>query len=132
MQNLDQIRAAKALEAINRNGSRITKQTVSKLPAMIISNGLLAAAAFADEPKKESEAKRPEMQDAMDQVAQHLKNPVHGIGILTECDSAKKLIEKLTTGNATSNDLQRATAEALAFISYLKRFAVKESNEDNA
>ncbi len=131
MQNLDQIRAAKALEAVNRNGSKITKQTVSKLPAMIISNGLLAAAAFAAELKKEGEAKRPEMQDAMNQVAQHLKNSVHGINILTGCDSAQQLIKKLSGENATSNDLQRATGEALAFISYLKRFAVKESNESN-
>jgi CRISPR type III-B/RAMP module-associated protein Cmr5 len=132
MKNLDQIRAAKALDAVNRNGSKITKQTVSKLPAMIISNGLLAAAAFADEPKKEGVPKRPEMQDAMNQVAQHLKNPVLGINILTGCDSAKKLIEKLTAANTTSSDLQRATGEALAFLSYLKRFAVKDSKEDNA
>src|SRR5690606_5225152 len=102
MQNLDQIRSAKALDSVTRNGSRITKQTVSKLPALILSNGLLATSAFADEPKKESEPKRPEMQEAMNQVAQHLKNPILGIDVLAGCDSAKDLIERLTARNATS------------------------------
>jgi CRISPR-associated protein Cmr5 len=129
MQNLDQTRAAKALEAINRDGSKITKQAVNKLPAMIVSNGLLASLAFADEPKKENEPKRPEMQDAMNQVAQHLSHPIHGIGVLARCDSAKKLLQALTTGQADSLSLQRATTEALAFLGYLKRFAVKESTE---
>ena len=134
MQNLDQIRAAKALTAIQRNGNQITKQTVSKLPAMIMTNGLLAATAFADERNKEGGAKREEMQDAMNQVAQHLKNPVLGITVLSGCSSAQDLIAKLTTTTpvrATSNDLQRATAEALAFLSYLKRFAVKESTQQD-
>jgi CRISPR-associated protein Cmr5 len=130
MQNLDQIRAAKALEAIARKDSQITKQTVSKLPAMIISNGLLATAAFADEPKKENDPKRPEMQDAMNQVANHLGNPIHGISVLKGCDSATKLIKLLTAGNASSLDLQRATSEALVFIGYLKRFAVKEGDSE--
>jgi CRISPR/Cas system CMR-associated protein Cmr5 small subunit len=45
MQNLEQIRAAAALAVADKT----TKADVSKLPAMIISNGLLAATAFATE-----------------------------------------------------------------------------------
>ena len=45
MKNLEQIRAARAL-ADERN---TTKRDVTKLPALIINNGLLATAAFAAE-----------------------------------------------------------------------------------
>lgn len=129
MKNLDQVRAAAALAAVNRENSKITKQTVAKLPAIIIANGLLASTAFADERNKEGKAKREEMQDAMNQVALHLANVVHGIKPLSGCTSAESLIAKLSKSPASSNDLQRATAEALVFLGYLKRFAVKESEQ---
>lgn len=129
MQNLDQIRAAAALAAVNREHSKITKQTVAKLPAMIIANGLLAATAFADERNNEGEAKREEMQDAMNCVALHLAKGVHGIKPLNGCTSAQDLITKLSKSPSTSSDLQRATAEALLLLGYLKRFAVKESEQ---
>lgn len=130
MQNLDQIRAAKALEAVTREGSLITKQTVSKLPAMIIANGLLAAAAFAGEQTNERKSKRPAMQAALNQVAEHLADPIHGITVLMGCNSAQGLIDKLALDQASSLDLQRATTEALAFLGYLKRFAVKEGDDE--
>jgi CRISPR/Cas system CMR-associated protein Cmr5 small subunit len=118
MQNLDQIRAAKALETAKET----TRQDVSKLPAIIITNGLLAAAAFADE-EKESRIK---MGKAMAGVAEHLANPVLGITVLRGKTTTKDMISALSTAPATSLDLQRATAEALAFLAYVKRFAEKE------
>ena len=127
MQNLDQIRAAAALPAAA--AEKTTKQAVSKLPAMIIANGLLATAAFADEHKNESDPKRKEMKNAMDAVAGHLANPVHGMAILNGCKDCRTLIERLTRAPATSLDLQRATTEALAFLAYVKRFATKEEKE---
>ena len=48
MQNLEQIRAAKALAV----ASKTSKTAVSKLPAMILANGLLAATAFASEKRR--------------------------------------------------------------------------------
>jgi len=124
MQNLDQIRAAAALAAVNRADNHITKQTVSKLPAMIMANGLLAAAAFADERTKDGAAKRTEMQDAMNQTAKHLNHPHLAISSLSGCETARDLISKLTSAN--SGDLTRATSESLAFLAYLKRFATKD------
>lgn len=129
MQNLDQIRAAKALDA----ASHTTREAVSKLPAMIMQNGLLAATAFATE-KSNGKPKRKEMNNAMDAAAQHLKNPVHGLPTLAGCEDAGTLIHRLTRGHqdvkATPLDLQRATSEVLAFLSYLKRFATKEATSD--
>ena len=44
MQNLDQIRSAAALTA----AATLKRAAISKLPGLIINNGLLAAAAFAE------------------------------------------------------------------------------------
>ena len=118
MQNLDQIRAAKALEVAKET----TRQDVSKLPAMIIANGLLAAAAFAAEEKEA----RKKMGKAMAGVAQHLGNPIHGISVLNGKTTVLAVIQALSTPPATTFDLQRATAEALAFLAYVKRFAEKD------
>jgi hypothetical protein len=38
------------------------------------------------------------------------------------------MIKALSENPATSSDLQRATAEALVFFSYLKRFAAKDES----
>ncbi len=124
MKNLDQIRGAAALAAVRRPHSIITGQTVNKLPPLILTNGLLAAAAFADECNREGEAKRPEMQDAMNEVAIHLSNAVHGITPLAGCRTAKALISSLCAPGASSSDLWRATTEALEVLSFLKRFTV--------
>lgn len=122
MQNLDQIRAATALSL----ATKTTKQDVAKLPAMIITNGFLAAAAFADERSNDDQPKRPEMQAAMNGVAGHLANPVHGIAILAGKNSVRAVLAALSGAGATTLDLQRATSEALSFLAYLKRFAAKD------
>jgi len=115
MQNLDQLRAAHALAA----APTTDKSSVAKLPGMILTNGLLATLSFACEEGKESRLK---MKAAADALAQHLAH------ILPEAGGA-------TTGTnlganlARRNDalaLQRATTEALSYLSYLKRFAEKK------
>lgn len=126
MQNLDQIRAAAALAAAEST----SRQAVSKLPAMIMTNGLLSASAFADERGKADKPKREKMQAAMNAVARHLKNPVHGITVLESVKDIKTLATALSEKPATSLDLQRATHEGLAFLAYLKRYAVKDEDKD--
>ena len=117
MQNLEQIRAAAALQVAEQT----TKADVNKLPAMIITNGFLAAAAFANE---DAGQKRPGMATVMDGAARHLANPIHGLTILAKIKNATDMILALSD-RASSSELQRATAEALAFIGYVKRFARK-------
>ena len=121
MQNLDQIRAAAALQAADKT----SRQAVSKLPAMILQNGLLAATAFATE-GKDGKPKRSEMSAAMNATANHLANPNLGITLLTGNNDAAKMTAALSSATATSLDLQRATTAALAFLAFLKRFATKD------
>ena len=125
MQNLDQIRAALAL----LRADDTSKQAVSKLPAMILTHGILAAAAFADEKNEKGQPKREKINHAMDATATHLSHKAHGLTVLKGVTTAETMITKLSSGSATVMDLQRATAEALAFLSYLKRFTTKEETE---
>jgi len=124
MKNLEQIRAAAALET----APRTSKAAVSKLPAMILANGLLAACAFACESKEDGKTpNRPEQKAAMDGTAVHLANPLLGISELNGCKDGNALMLKLCSANSLA--CQRATTEALAFISYVKRFTTKEGKE---
>ncbi len=115
MQNLEQIRAANALEP----AKNLDRSAVNKLPAMILANGLLAAAAFCD--AEGGGDNRKDMKRAMDATADHLaKRNLIATGMKT----TRELIQDLSSGD--SQHLQRATSEALAFIAYLKRFAPKK------
>ena len=89
MQNLEQLRAAAALQA----APDIKREAISKLPGLIINNGLLAA-------RK----------------------------IISNADSIKSMTEELA--GRDSSVLQRATAEALAFLAFLKRFAEKSEKKN--
>ncbi len=125
MKNLEQIRAAAALETAKNT----SKSAVSKLPALILSNGLLAAAAFASEKKKDGQTpRRREMKAVVDGAARHLANPEMGFPVLKSCADAETLIRILCVNN--SADLQRATSETVAFIGYVKRFTTKAGTED--
>lgn len=122
MQNLDQIRAAAACKLLPLGKSHpFDRSDVVGIPALILSNGLLAAAAFCCEQGKET---RTGMKNAFDGIALHLRE--RG---LTSASTGPSLITDLSARN--SLDLQRATTEALSFISYLKRFAVKKQKNNN-
>lgn len=117
MQNLDQLRAAHALAA----SGKTDRASVSKLPAMILTNGLLATLAFACEKEK---APRAKMKAAADALAAHLAHRLSHLGPVTTGDA---LAAKLSAGDDLT--LQRATSEALAYLSYLKRYAPKKEKE---
>jgi CRISPR/Cas system CMR-associated protein Cmr5 small subunit len=124
MKNLEQIRAAHALQQIRAAnalpvGQGLTQSDVNGLPALIVNNGLLATAAFATVTNDRNQPKRPGMKMALDAVAGHLA----GRGLLTAGNaSADGLIDELSS-NPDAFPLQRATVEALAYLGYMKRFA---------
>lgn len=123
--NLEQLRAAHALQHVGD----LKQNDVAKLPALIINNGLLAAAAFA------TDEKRGPMKAAMNAVADHLAelgliNKVERENGISENPDAEAMLEDLAE-RPDAAPLQRATAEALAYLSYLKRFAATE-REDRA
>ncbi len=121
MKNLEQIRATNAIKAARET----TKQDVNKLPALILNNGLLATLAFTLDKNDKGGYVREKMTSVMNESAKHLSNSIFGFNFSSQ--NAEDLLKNLS--NSSSYDLQRATAEILEFISYVKRFAVKESKD---
>jgi len=117
MQNLDQLRAAHAI----KEAPKTDKASVAKLPAMILTNGLLGALAFSAEAEK---PKRRQLKAAATSISLHLAQPDLGIPELVGVTTPEALATKLAGGTALT--LQRATSEALAYLSYLKRYAPKK------
>jgi CRISPR-associated protein Cmr5 len=114
-QNLEQVRAKHALD----RATDVKKQDsegdcLSGYPSLVINNGLLATLAFSLDKEKQHIR-------VANAVAYHL----HKMGTLPQtgngAPSAGTLRDALT--KADSHTLRRATSEALAFLSYLKRFA---------
>jgi len=126
MKNLDQIRASNAHNWERRcneeaKSPSFTRADTAKLPAMILTNGLLGTLAFAIE---EGKATRSGLKRAMDGIAAHLATPEIGFPELRGISDARALSRKLATSEALT--LQRATTEALAYLSYLKRYSPKK------
>lgn len=88
------------------------------MPALVLNNGLLATISFCLSGGGDN---RAGMKIAMERVARHLiqrglvTGPTSGSGVL------KGLIDGLSQN--TSTRLQQATAETMAYLGYLKRFA---------
>lgn len=115
MKNLEQIRAAAALPVADQ----VRRSAISKLPGLILNNGLLAAAAFCD--AQGGGNNRPDQATAMTAVARHLA--ARGI-VGNQVTTIPAMIADLSERDSLA--LQRATHEALAFLSYLKRFATND------
>jgi len=119
MKTLAQIRAANALHASRISGMGLGQKggnALSGFPMLIKTSGLLAAAAFSIEVNAKGQSKQEGARLIVNAVADHLAKV--GIGTAT---SAKDLVEELSEA-AEASQLRHATAEALAFLSYLKRF----------
>jgi CRISPR/Cas system CMR-associated protein Cmr5 small subunit len=126
MKNLEQIRAANALTyakaAEAGANTRGTKggEVVKKLPALVMSNGLLAAGAFAYA-KGEGEG----WYVCFDHLAVHLAHK--DVGVVPDDKRDLKALLEYLTKEGDSGTLQQATDEALAWLCYAKRF-VKKAN----
>ncbi len=121
MKNLEQIRAANALGCADA----LDRQAVRKLPAMVLANGLLAAAAFS----LDSESRR-NMRTVWVAIGKHLHQRGHLKAAPTGQDdnaTVKSYLKELCA--RSSGELQNATAEALAYLGYLKRFTPKPAGE---
>jgi CRISPR/Cas system CMR-associated protein Cmr5 small subunit len=112
MQNLDQIRAAAALPA----AANLKRGAISRLPALILGNGLLPTAAFCE--ADGGGDNRIHQRAAMTALTTYLAS--RGI-IAAGNNTIRALINDLSDKDSLT--LQRATAESLAFLSFLKRFA---------
>lgn len=115
MRNLDQIRASNALASAGILANDEGGNALSGYPSLIIGNGLLATLAYSLDKKKQH-------LDIANAVTRHLANLAEGENLVApEQPTAEGLRNKLTASDA--DHLRRCTSEALAFLSYLKRFA---------
>jgi CRISPR/Cas system CMR-associated protein Cmr5 small subunit len=124
MKNLAQVRAASALKfaksPVEKRG-RDGGDAIKKVPPMIAANGLLAALAFALEEKK-SDFQRPGFAAIFDAIAEHLQSTE--IAITRDTRSGGELLKFLV--EADSQVLKLATAEAMEWLSYARRFVRPE------
>ncbi len=106
--NIEQIRAKNALGATNAKKQDGEGDNLSGYPSLIMNNGLIATIAF-------SIYKEKQHQRIADAIASHLNDRK-----IVSANNAVSLRDALCKCSAST--LQRATHEALQFLSYLKRF----------
>lgn len=123
MKNLEQIRAHSALTFANQVAAGKTSargkedgEAVKKIPPMIMGNGLLATLAFSLEPGREGFA------SIFSALAAHLASKE--IDVIENNGTAEGLVEGLVQSDSAT--LKLATAEALEWLGYARRF-VKSS-----
>lgn len=119
MQNLEQIRARNALNFGNSGTISGDKggEVIKKVPPLILNHGLLATAAY-------SFTEREGWQKVFDAIARHLADP--DVAVLpSSVKDRQTLMDELTKKNTTSETLKHATAEAMAWLQYARRFVKK-------
>jgi len=117
-QTLAQQRASHALSAARIDGMGLGQDggnAISGFPMLIKTDGALAAFAFAVERKPTGELKQRGANLIVGAIATHLQALA-----IVDAQTADDLVEELARGDSAL--LRRATAEALAFLNYLKRF----------
>lgn len=108
LQNIEQVRAANALNAKAVKKQEGEGDNLSGYPSLIINNGIIAAVAFSVD-------KGGQHERIANAIASHLADR----GILNT-NSARSLRDTLCS--CSSSALRLATHESLAFLAYLKRF----------
>ena len=122
-QTLAQRRAAVALRWKDKSfGGKKDGNVVSGFPMLIRVDGFLPALAYAVERKENKQTKQLEPKNLGEfQIANALVEHLSSEGILKQSKSPDDMVNELSTA-ADASQLRRATAEALAFLNYLKRF----------
>lgn len=124
-QNLEQVRAKNALAFARSDKDKTEadkRSAIKKIPPMVMGNGLLAAIAFSIE-KKNGDYQREGYANICDALASHLGDPA--IAICENAQNAQDLMDHLV--NADSETLKLATAEALEWLGYARRFVQQPS-----
>lgn len=127
MKNLEQIRAAKALAFFQGNNGIKGEDdgaVISKLPALIIRDGLLATLAFC-------KSKGADHERLADELCKHLYSPDVCIISSPGFRPGESKLDPWIRGLCSNSvHLRLATAEALAYLAYLKRFQPKKEKSE--
>ena len=122
MQNLEQIRAAVALQYKDKiESGREGGEVAKKVPAMIMENGLLATLASALERNRQDGQKNQGQYDVFCAVLECLRKTGAPGG---DSGDPNALLKFLTDNDSVV--LRLVTAETIAFLNYLRRFARKK------
>ena len=103
-----------------RSNGKEGGEVVKKIPAMIRQNGILGALAFAVENNDKSGHA-----DVFRAIIKHLADK-QVAALTAECEP-RTFIEALTQADAAK--LRAITAEAMAYLNYLRRFAKKGGDQ---
>jgi len=124
MQNLEQIRAFNALTFANSGAvsGKDGGDVIKKIPPLILNHGLLATAAFSFEDKK------GDWQKVFDAIAVHLSDDAIAI-VPKSVNDRTSLMVFLTEKSTTSQVLQMATAETMAWLQYARRFVKRKEGK---
>jgi hypothetical protein len=119
MQNLEQIRARNALQFASQGAVSGDEggEVIKKVAPLILNHGLLATAAYSFGEKRG-------WQQVFDAIAQHLADKNVAI-VSDKVKDRRTLMEFLTQAATTSETLKLATAEAMAWLNYARRFVKK-------
>ena len=121
MQNLEQIRARNALAFSDSHGEQVKGaqggEVIKKIAPLIQNHGLLATAAY-------SFTEKTGWQVTFDAIARHLADPDVAVAPAKVKDR-QTLMDFLTSKEATSETLKLATSEAMAWLTYARRFVKK-------
>lgn len=121
--NPHQLRAAHALQVADDVRKRDSEgDAIAGFPALILRSGLLAALAFALEKKKDGTCKRDAHARIANAIAAHLAACPTGESLVAPHPATGEGLLKQLAESETPL-LRRCTAEALEYLSYLKRFA---------
>ena len=123
MKTLAQRRASVALLWKDKGfGGKKEGNVVSGFPMLIRTDGLLPALAYAGEKKENKKTGQLENKNLGEfQIASALVDHLKAEGILKKSKTPEEMVDELANA-ADASQLRRATAEALAFLNYLKRF----------
>ena len=137
---LDQIRALNAYTAAGpgktfagKDGGEVAK----KVPGLVVMHGLLGAMAFALEKQskleKQGKKEENEEKDGYYRVFEAVLNHLKSIDDETAKDkeSVDKWFEGLAGENTSAMQLRLTTAETLAYLTFLRRFAKKDKEVGN-
>ena len=121
LRNLEQVRAANALKhQMDKFPGNDGGEVVKKTPTMILNNGLLATLANAVEKKASGELKNPGHHHVFECVIEHLSCPEINIAAKT---GVERFLADLCGDGKGSAELRAVTAETMAYLNYLRRFA---------
>ena len=123
---LDQIRALNAYTAgqqaefQGKEGGEVAK----KVPGLVVMHGLLGAMAFALSDKNKAGHRA-----VFEAVRKHLRAPAIDDPTVRGVESVESWFERLA--EADSAQLRLTTAETLAYLTFLRRFAKKDKEVGN-